>query len=569
MKHQDPLDQQIARTLNTVAQQVPVRDRLAELTAGVERPTVRRWRFSQMPALAGVVAFVAGLAIVGGGLLALRNNTNEPSDPAVPVVTTSTTTVEVTLESIEGIWVLESFSIAGDKQSVEVGVNTAQQPWVEIGESRIAGNLGCNRFDAGHREPPTMAAGLLTVGGVSRSAALCGDGPGGVMAVETVFIEMMTDENSRITVAMTDGDMTWSSGETVLSFVWADEDSIPTSLETTEQTSTTLTVTTYLPSPVLDIRTESGVPGDELVICGTRQGADWVRVTFSDPVSGEVWPDEIDEFVEPDETGRWCWSGVFPDQLQSTEPTVRGERRIITPGVYQIRLESFGDILAYGSVEVLPGYPTVDTPSQTASEAVRDEVFRAVAELPVGVRVETLVWAAAPEGIWVLSRPGSLETHLLTGSCEPDAEGCVYGRDWVNVADYGELLLMDPTGREVLRAFPMPGLVPSWLYVGDEAVYAGRIGDGALPDASVVRIDRVTLEASGLVFPAPETGGTLVVEAIAAGEWLDGWSLDDGSASGEPVVTMTRNKVGLVETLSWIGDVFIDPDGVAALFPNG
>ncbi len=88
----DPLEDQISKTLHTVAQQVPVRDRLYEFESlNVARPS-RRWRFSDMPAMAGAVAFVAGLALVGGVLLTLRSNTEEPSDPAVPVAITSTTT---------------------------------------------------------------------------------------------------------------------------------------------------------------------------------------------------------------------------------------------------------------------------------------------------------------------------------------------------------------------------------------------------------------------------------------------------------------------------------------------
>ncbi len=92
----DPLGNQISKTLHTVAQQVPVRDRLNEFESRNVPRRSRRWRFSDVPAMAGAVAFVAGLALVGGVLLTLRSNTREPSDPAVPVVITSTTTTTST-----------------------------------------------------------------------------------------------------------------------------------------------------------------------------------------------------------------------------------------------------------------------------------------------------------------------------------------------------------------------------------------------------------------------------------------------------------------------------------------
>ena len=88
----DPLENQISKTLHTIAQQIPVRDRLNEFESGAVAGHSRRWRFSDMPAMAGVAAFVVGLALVGGVLLTLRSNTQEPSDPAVPVAVTSTTT---------------------------------------------------------------------------------------------------------------------------------------------------------------------------------------------------------------------------------------------------------------------------------------------------------------------------------------------------------------------------------------------------------------------------------------------------------------------------------------------
>ncbi|MCP4964772.1 MAG: hypothetical protein GY926_06010 [bacterium] len=101
MTHHDFLDQQITHTLNTVAAQVPVRDRLTEFDTKAAIPSGRRWRFVEMPALAGAAAFAIGIALVGGVLLILRSNTNQASDPAVPMVTTATTTTTTTLTPLE------------------------------------------------------------------------------------------------------------------------------------------------------------------------------------------------------------------------------------------------------------------------------------------------------------------------------------------------------------------------------------------------------------------------------------------------------------------------------------
>ena len=191
--------------------------------------------------------------------------------------------------------------------------------------------------------------------------------------------------------------------------------------------------------------------------------------------------------------------------------------RPIEPGTYEIRLESFGNTFGYDTVEVLPGYSTDDGPSQSATDAARDGVVLSVAELSIADRVGTLVWADSAEGLWVLSRRFRSGEVVLSGACEPENPDCVYGRDYAFVPEYAEVLLMDPTGAEILRAYPMPGLVPSWLAVGADAVYTGRIGDGGLPDSSVVRIDRETLELAGMVFAAELDGPSQVVTAIREG----------------------------------------------------
>ncbi len=123
----DPLEDQISKTLHTVAQQVPVRDRLNEFESlNVARPS-RRWRFSEMPAMAGAVAFVAGLALVGGVLLTLRSNTQDPSDPAVlvavdPTVPTSPQAGGPCLGDHERVIGDTGITVTGDSQSIDASL---------------------------------------------------------------------------------------------------------------------------------------------------------------------------------------------------------------------------------------------------------------------------------------------------------------------------------------------------------------------------------------------------------------------------------------------------------------
>ncbi len=142
-------------------------------------------------------------------------------------------------------------------------------------------------------------------------------------------------------------------------------------------------------------------------------------------------------------------------------------------------------------------------PSQTPAAARRDGVVPALAELPFALRVRPLVEVPAEEGTWILAAP--TEAVELAAS----AEGCRFGdtdaadsEEVICVSEYGEALLVDGAGA-IVKAYPMPAAPPDWIALGPGAVYAGRIGDGGLPDSTLVRIDRGTLEAVVLVIPNP------------------------------------------------------------------
>jgi hypothetical protein len=279
-----------------------------------------------------------------------------------------------------------------------------------------------------------------------------------------------------------------------------------TSLPTTAQGKadpTTSTTTTRVKVDVsegkLTVEPRAGEPGDPLTICGTLAGAAEVRVVLSDLVSGDSWPDEIDEFVTPNESGRWCWTGTIPTELQSNDPTTIGKRHPIAPGAYEIRVESFGNVVAYGSLKITTG--AVGSPSQSETDAIRDGVVPELAELPIERRVQVEAQVEAPEGLWLLSRPSEKLGGQWVGRCVPTDPSCIYGRDGIALSEYGEVLLMDPTGQQILRAYPLPGLPPQTLVITDEAVYCGRQGDGGLPDSMLCRIDRKTGEWMVRVFP--------------------------------------------------------------------
>jgi hypothetical protein len=155
-----------------------------------------------------------------------------------------------------------------------------------------------------------------------------------------------------------------------------------------------------------------------------------------------------------------------------------------------------------------PGPEAVSGPSQSEQDARRDGVLPEVAALPFVERVRIVAQEEAPEGVWAVTRipggPGVLG----------DPAGR-YGVDWVQRAEYGELVLLDTAGTRILRAYPLPGVPPGLLRVHDSGVYCARRGDGALPVSMLCRIDRNTFELAVRVFlptgpDAPELEQTLL-----------------------------------------------------------
>lgn len=173
--------------------------------------------------------------------------------------------------------------------------------------------------------------------------------------------------------------------------------------------------------------------------------------------------------------------------------------------------------------------PQLVPQSQSFEDAARDGVIDDVAALPfdrrVGLRagigngdqrVET------EEGVWVVSRPD------LEGIDPPPVtlgdESGRYGRDFIDIVGYGEVLLLNADETEILRAYPFPDAAPQSLLVTDAAVYCAHVGDGGLPDSMLCRIDRETLEIRVRVFPYDDSSHLLDPEEITL---PDAWTVED------------------------------------------
>lgn len=146
--------------------------------------------------------------------------------------------------------------------------------------------------------------------------------------------------------------------------------------------------------------------------------------------------------------------------------------------------------------------------SQTAADARRDGVLEEVAALPFDVRVNPDLAGVRPgaevripadEGVWVVSRP-NWELLDLMPPLLGDQTG-LYGRDFVDLIGYGEVLLLDADETEIVRAYPFQDLAPQALAITDQALFCTRQGDGGLPDSMLCRVDRENLEPTVRVFP--------------------------------------------------------------------
>lgn len=195
-------------------------------------------------------------------------------------------------------------------------------------------------------------------------------------------------------------------------------------------------------------------------------------------------------------------------------------------------------------------------PSQTLEDAQRDGIVPEIAELPYLRRVNAELEVASDQGTWVLATLSDVvqEESRVNGCGIGNLDG-IYPIEVVCASEYGEILLVDDEA--IIKAFPMPGAVPSWVHITEDSVYSGRIGDGGLPDSTLVKIDRVTLQATVVVIPAPFDGVT---------EWLPGWHIapDGYSDRYYNAIHINSNEPG-TPVSSWIGDFTVDLETIDAI----
>lgn len=196
-----------------------------------------------------------------------------------------------------------------------------------------------------------------------------------------------------------------------------------------------------------------------------------------------------------------------------------------------------------GSGPPSPGAATSGPPAQAPADAARDKVPSPVAALPSTDRVRQVApegdrrtrVVTSGDGVWMISQP----------------RGAAPG--------YGEVLHLDGAGR-IMRAYPFAGVAPQWLLVTAQAVYCGRGGDAAAPDAMVCRIDRRTGGLRVLV-TADRTQHTAITDADLPGRPGD-WLVDDVDYRADLGVPP---RVGTELTFSSGGELRLSPDTLAVL----
>lgn len=217
---------------------------------------------------------------------------------------------------------------------------------------------------------------------------------------------------------------------------------------------------------------------------------------------------------------------LLPGVLQRSESRRRRQRAVaagltavvlVAGGLTATRLTDRGPEVSRPAVPSTPPLvppiapftppPTASTgPSQSATDARRDHVLPEIAALSVRDRVDPLMVQDGPDGAWVVSRLPEATAERMQPSFQMASSGTVDSRNPGTIAplDYGELLLMDPTRTRVVRAFPLPALVPQALKVTARGVWVARRGDQVLPDSMVGHFDLLRSTWEVMVYPFPD-----------------------------------------------------------------
>ena len=126
----------------------------------------------------------------------------------------SSATEQLDMGGLDGVWILETF----DDQRVNVDVNSAGTPWIEI-DGTIEGSGGCNDFTMDRFE--LEGSELKPCETFSTLVRCLTDDPArDPMAAETALLAVLGEDS--IAVEMAESTMTWRASGSELSFIRTD-----------------------------------------------------------------------------------------------------------------------------------------------------------------------------------------------------------------------------------------------------------------------------------------------------------------------------------------------------------
>lgn len=191
---------------------------------------------------------------------------------------------------VAGIWILESFSANGSFQDVEVGVNTAQQPWVEFGDT-VKGEAGCNRFGAQSIE---WSDGRLIANEVHSTLVYCGLDDDSLMQTEFALKDALAEREDGVEVEIDGDEMIWRADDIELFFRSSPTPPVPP--------------TRPPPQAMGELDCSPGHIIEETIDDSTRD-TEWI---LRDEVPEVVRTEEDLEFAPPSPEG-WFWLGYDID----------------------------------------------------------------------------------------------------------------------------------------------------------------------------------------------------------------------------------------------------------------
>ncbi|MCB9388047.1 MAG: PASTA domain-containing protein [Acidimicrobiia bacterium] len=205
--------------------------------------------------------------------------------------------------------------------------------------------------------------------------------------------------------------------------------------------------------------------------------------------------------------------------------------------------------------------------SQSEADAARDLIVDELAALPPSLRINSVVEDGEPtelvtaQGTWIISEPNPMWKYSVFGEL-PD--GCVlgdptgvYGKDFICVDTYREILLLDPTTGAIIRAYPFPELTPDGLVATDTAVYCNRQGDGGVPESLLCRIGLDDLKADVRIFPPPNTDDAGAVPKAWTPSY---WAVDSTPDLADLAIFSRLTTTGSAVTASGAqGSATVDP----------